>query len=103
MSSGRIDGMLAGTAVVSVLTIFFFPAMPGPYSVVHGPVTALLSVKVATGLRMAIVRAGVNAVRSCLSFARLAPFSFSLQWTALPSVEFAVESLAAGFSPILRC
>src|SRR5579864_4096379 len=101
MSSGRIAGMLAGIAVVSVLAIFFFPAMQGPYSVVHGPVTALLSLRAAAGLRTAIVKAGLGAVRSCLSFACLAPFSFSLRWTALPSAEIAMDSLAAGINPTL--
>ena len=94
MTSGRIEGLLAGIAVLSVLTIFLFPAVQGPYSVVHGPVTALLSVRAAAGLRTAIVRAGLNAVRSCLSFARLAPFSFSSHWTAPFSAEFSADSLA---------
>gem|GEM_PF-1777607 len=103
MSSGRIAGTLAGIAVISVLAIFLFPATQGPYSVVHGPVTALLSVRAAVGLRTAIVRAGLGVVRSCLSFACLAPFSFSLRWTALPGAEIAANSLAAGINPTLRC
>ncbi len=54
---------LAVVAVICVLAVFFFPAMEGPYSVVHGPVTALLSARAAAGVRMAIVRAGLNPVR----------------------------------------
>jgi hypothetical protein len=95
--------MLAVIAVVSVLAIFFFPAMQGPYPAVHGPVTALLAVRAANRLRISIMRAGVKAVRSCLNFARLMPFSSSLQRTALASAEFAADSLTAGFNSILRC
>lgn len=101
MTSGRIAGTLVVIAVFCVLTIFFFPAMQGPYSVVHGPVTALLSIRAAAGLRMAIVRAGLSVVRSCLSFARLALVLLSS--TAVSIVEFATASLPPGCDVILRC
>ncbi len=59
MTLGRVGCFLAIAAVLSVLVVFFFPAMQGPYSVVHGPVTALLSARAAAGVRTAIVQAGL--------------------------------------------
>lgn len=56
----RIIYALAFIAVLGVLTVFFFHAVEGPYSVVHGPVTALLSARAALGVRMAIVWAGLG-------------------------------------------
>jgi hypothetical protein len=57
MISGRIGDALATLAVFCVLTIFLFPAMQGPYSVVHGPASALLAVRAAAKVRTAIVQA----------------------------------------------
>lgn len=99
MTSGRIEGTLVAIAVLCVLTIFFFPTIQGPYSVVHGPVTALLSVRAAAALRTAIVRAGLNAVRSCLSFARLA---LLMSGMVIPILIFAA-SPDPGSDLILRC
>ena len=99
MQLNRIGGALAVIAVVCVLSIFFFPAMRGPYSVVHGPVTALLAARAATGLRMAI--AGVRVVRDRMACARMQP-ARSL-WTALPFAEFWVNSLSATSGAVLRC
>ncbi len=87
-------------AVLCVLAIFFFPAMEGPYSVVHGPVTALLSVRAAAVLRSGIVRAGLKAVGSHLS-ATIA--LVALSWRADWASEFLTDRLAAGCVPILRC
>lgn len=87
MTSGRTGRLIAILAVLGVLGIFFFPAMQGPYPVVHGPVSALLSVRAAAGLHLAIVRAGLDAVRNCLDFARLA-FVVSA-WTVVPTLGFA--------------
>jgi hypothetical protein len=56
MISGRIGCELAVIALFCVVTIFFFPAMQGPYSVVHGPATGLLAARYATRLRNAIVQ-----------------------------------------------
>ena len=51
MTPGRIACVLAVLAAVCVLATFFFPGMEGPYPAVHGPVTALLSLRAATRLR----------------------------------------------------
>jgi hypothetical protein len=99
MQLNRIGGALAVIAVVCVLSIFFFPAMRGPYSVVHGPVTALLAARAAVGLRMAI--AGVRVVRDRMGCVRM-PLARSV-WTSLPFTEFRVSSLSTTSSAVLRC
>ena len=99
MQLNRIESALALIAVVCVLSIFFFPAMRGPYSVVHGPVTALLAARAAAGLRMAI--AGVRLVRDRMGCARM-ELALSV-WAALPLAEFRVNRLSASGSAVLRC
>jgi len=99
MRFSQIEGALALIAVFCVLSIFFFPAISGPYSVVHGPVTALLAARAAAGLRMSI--AGVRVVRDRLAGAHVArPQSV---WTAIPFLEFPNNSLTAECSSVLRC
>jgi hypothetical protein len=98
MNLSRILSALALIAAVCVLTIFFFPAMQGPYPAVHGPVTALLAARAAAGLRMAIA---VRVVRDRLSRARVA-VARSI-WAALPFSEFSIDSLSGTCSAVLRC
>jgi predicted exporter len=62
MISGRIGDAVATLAVVCVLTIFLFPAMQGPYSVVHGPASALLAARAAAKVRTAIVQAALRSI-----------------------------------------
>lgn len=57
MISGRSGCELAVLAVFCILSIFLFPAMQGPYSVVHGSATALLAARAAFRLRGAIAQA----------------------------------------------
>ncbi|HVM92456.1 MAG TPA: hypothetical protein VMT67_06565 [Terriglobales bacterium] len=54
MPSGRIGAELAVVAIFCILTIFLFPLMQGPYSVVNGPVTALQAARTAARVRYAI-------------------------------------------------
>jgi hypothetical protein len=68
MTTGRIACALAVLAALCVLSIFFFPGMNGPYSSVHGPVTALLSLRAAARLRL-LIPAGLAAVRSWIGSA----------------------------------
>jgi predicted exporter len=63
MTPSQLACGLAVLAVACVLAVFFFPAMQGPYSVVHGPVTVRQAARAAAGLRMAVNRAGLNSVR----------------------------------------
>lgn len=101
MTPGRMGCALAVVAVICVLAVFFFPAMEGPYSVVHGPVTALLSARAAAGVRIAIVRAGLNPVRSGLSYAQTVPLP--LFWIETSLADFEGGSSPADSSLILRC
>jgi hypothetical protein len=60
MISGRVTCELAVVAVLCVLMIFLFPSGQGSYSMVHGPVTALLAARAAVRLRIAIYGAENN-------------------------------------------
>jgi hypothetical protein len=101
MTLGRSGCTLAVLTVVCVLAVFFFPAVEGPYSVVNGPVTALLSARAAAGVRMAIVHAGLNPVHCGSNFtqaAETAPFGIFVL-----SSEFETERSPIESSLILRC
>lgn len=101
MTFGRSGYTLAVLAVVCVLAVFFFPAGEGPYSVVNGPVTALLSARTAAGVRVAIVRAGLSRVASGSGFTR-AP-EIALFGIFVSSAEFGTDRSAVQSCPILRC
>ena len=94
MVSGRIGSELAVMAVFCVLMIFLFPAMQGPYSVVNGPVTALLAARAAVRLRIAIVQGALNSVGNYL----VSPLS----GMSLSPAEFQSISLPE-YNTILRC
>ncbi|HTR27322.1 MAG TPA: hypothetical protein VMI10_25355 [Terriglobales bacterium] len=96
MPSGRIGAELAVLAMLCVLTIFLFPLVQGPYSVVNGPVTALQAARAAARIRNAI-RSAVRSLQSsrCRLLAVLAR-------AAEPIIEFESINLAACGS-ILRC
>lgn len=101
MTLGRVACGLALLAVFCVLGIFFFPVMNGPYSAVHGPVTALLSIRAAARLRMTIVRTGVTAIRGW--FGRVGTALATVSWTALQDGSSGPSSLPAEFGIVLRC
>jgi hypothetical protein len=85
-------------AVLAVLAVFFCHAMQGPYSVVHGPVTALQSVRVAAGVRTAIVQAASSVLLGLFC-------SVLLTRTSLVTVVdgFRESTLSAESFAILRC
>jgi hypothetical protein len=91
---------LAVLAVMCVLAIFFFPAGQGPYPAVHGPVTALLSIRAAAALRFRIVSAGLAALRDRLH--RAAAVMTVFFWIPLSVADFQSQG-AAGGNSILRC
>ena len=101
MPEDRIEHALAVVAVLCVLTIFFFPAMEGPYCAVHGPVTALLSIRAAATLRLRIVRSGLTALRDRLH--RGYPAQARCVPSLLSFMESATDDLAASGTSILRC
>ncbi len=95
MISGRIGCELTLLAVLCVLSIFLFPAMQGPYCVVHGPATALQAARAALRLRIAIVQAALNSYS-------LIPALVILFWISLPTTGFQSPT-APESSAILRC
>jgi hypothetical protein len=96
MISGRIGYKVSVVAVFSVLAIFLFPTVHGPYSAIHGPVTALRAVHAAASLRLAILAAAVtvSSVFRVSSLEMLSSFElFGSEFRAVPPSE----------STILRC
>lgn len=98
MTAGRIACAFAVFSVLCVLSVFLFPAMKGPYPAVHGPVTALLSMRAAARLRLGIVLAGFGAIIGfyCARLSALSWAEFSLSHRELSSFSMACSS-------ILRC
>jgi hypothetical protein len=64
MISGQTGSELALVALFCVLTIFLFPAVQGPYSAVHGPVSALQATRAAARLRISILQSALRSLRN---------------------------------------
>lgn len=101
MPAHPIEGLFTVLAVFCVLLIFFFPSAQGPYCAVHGPVTALLSVRAAISLQFRIVRGGLSALKDRLHRAQVAFALFVAGTVVIP--EFRLDPLAADCTSILRC
>lgn len=89
MSSGRQGYEIAVLTVICVLMIFLFPLLQGPYSALHGPVTALRAARAGVHLRLAIVQAALSSLAGCLIsvlaiFAQLSLSNAELQSVSLP-------------------
>ncbi len=97
MIPGRIGCELAVLTVLCVLMIFFFPVMQGPYSVVHGPATALQAALAAARLRIIIVQGALSSLGDFL----ISPLVI-LSWMLLSQAEFRSVTLP-GYNTILRC
>ena len=97
MNPGRIGRELVVVAVVCILTIFLFPSLRGPYSVVNGPVTALQSARYAHRLQASIA----HAASSLLVTNTTSPLVI-LSWMPLPDSGFGLTVLT-GRDTILRC
>ena len=97
MISSRHGCEIAVLTVICVLVIFFFPLMQGPYPVLHGPVTALRAARAAVHLRLAIVRAALSSLASCLIPALAICTQFSLS-----TAEFQTVSLPE-CNTVFRC
>ena len=57
MKPRHIAHELAVIAIVCVIGIFLFPATAGPYSAVHGPVTALEAMRASIRIACAMIMA----------------------------------------------
>src|ERR1700730_7102378 len=97
MPFGRIGREIAVVAVFCVLIIFLFPSIQGPYSVVHGPVTALQAARSAARLRTAIVHSALISPES-----RLILPVVSLSWILTSESEFQPARFPQ-YKTILRC
>ena len=97
MNSSRIRCELAVLAVLCVLMIFLFPSMQGSYSMVHGPVTALLAARAAARLRTAIVQGALNYLGNYL----ISPLAV-LSWMSFSNTEFQSVGLPE-YNIVLRC
>lgn len=101
MLAYRFENSLAVLAVVCVLIIFFFPSAHGPYPVVHGPVTALLSLRASAALRVRIVKSALITLAHCL---RRSEFVLQRILGNTPAIsEFRSDAGAAACPSILRC
>lgn len=97
MILGRIGWESGILTVLCILTVFFFPAARGPYSTVHGPVTALQAAREAARTEVALGQTASRLLRGFLLFPALAFFCWA-DW------ENEFHSLRkSGSSAILRC
>lgn len=53
--------------ILCTVALFLFPAVQGPYSAVHGPVTALLSLKARVFLCLALLLAAMHLLARCVA------------------------------------
>jgi len=97
MTPSRIGWELAAMAVLCVLTVFLFPAAEGPYSVVHGPATALQAARAAAGVRLAITQGALNSLGNWLS-----PPLVVLSWMSFSNTVFQSVSWPE-YNTVLRC
>ena len=97
MISRRIGYELALLAVLSVLTIFLFPGVQGPYSVIHGPATVFQAARAAARLRIAIVQGVLSSMANRL----MSPLA-TLSWMSPLNPELQSVGLPE-YNTILRC
>lgn len=88
---------VAVLAIVSLLMIFLFPAMHGPYSVVNGPATTLQTARLANRSLIPIVHSAGRNPGSSLFSAFIA-----LPWMFVPEARFPT-GIFHDFNTILRC
>ena len=101
MTPCRVVCGFALVAVLSVLRIFFFPVSQGPYAAVHGPVTALLSIRAAARLRLMITVAGLKAILGTVSLLGIGLVLSA--WLSLLTAVPDPERVPDGSGTILRC
>jgi len=97
ISGRRIGCEVAVLAVLSVLAIFLFPGVQGPYSVVHGPVSALQAARAAVRLRIAIVQSALSSLANAVFSAVVI-----ISWMSVSNPKFQPIGLSE-YSSILRC
>lgn len=101
MPAYRIESSFAVLAVLCILMIFFFPSAQGPYAVVHGPVTALVSLRASAALRIRIVKSALTTLKHRLRRSEF--IVHQILGNAIQASEFRSDSVAGACSSILRC
>jgi len=101
MNSGRTECALAVLAAFCVLVVFLFPALQGPYPAVHGPVTALLSLRAAARLRRGMMGNSLRLISARV--ARTPGIISGLLGSEFLLLHFEPESSSAALNSILRC
>ena len=97
ISGRRIGCEVAVLAVLAVLAIFLFPSVQGPYSVVHGPASALQAARAAVRLRIAIAQSALSSLANAVFSAVVI-----VSWMSLSNPKF--QSIGSPeYSSILRC
>jgi hypothetical protein len=97
ISGRRIGCEVAVLAVLSVLAIFLFPGVQGPYPVVHGPVSALQAARAAVRLRTAMVQSALTSPANAAVSAVVVLSSMSLSNLRFESISL------PDYGSILRC
>ncbi len=95
MKSSRLFGELAIVVIICVIGILLLPASAGPYSAVHGPVTALRAVRTAIKVRWAMMIAALAMSHFAVRFKR----------GSMPAAASSALLLlySPGYTSILRC
>jgi succinate dehydrogenase hydrophobic anchor subunit len=83
-------------AILCIIALFLFPAVQGPYSAVHGPVTALLSIKAKLFLCLTLLLATMHLLVRCVTICARG-FRPRVDESFLPA------ALDSEHSSVLRC
>ena len=86
---------LAILAILCVISIFLFPATAGPYSAVHGPVSALLSLRARIRLGWALALAALSLI--------LIHLPLTMDWMGFKAPSQFVPFRSPQSDSILRC
>jgi hypothetical protein len=100
MISGRTEWALAVLAAFCVLVVFFLPALQGPYPAVHGPATALLSLRAVARLRLDVMRDRLRAIPARVASARVIVPALRAEFLVL---HFGPQNSSPALGSILRC
>jgi len=93
----RIGHEIALLTVLSVLVIFLLPGVQGPYSVVHGPASALQAARAAVRVKVAIEQSALTSPTNAAISAAIVLCLMSLSNPKFRSVG------SPDYSSILRC
>lgn len=97
LSSRQLAYEIAVVAIVCVLAIFFLPMAHGPYSAVHGPTTALRSLRNKLLMVLSMSLAALRIFAAVLSL-------LESRWAELSRPSFLeVPAESSELGAVLRC